>query len=66
MPEDSGGASSKRSVASTARVSRRASTGLPSVGSPTGTSPTQCAWPSRLIRVALEPAPMNDQRDQIP
>jgi len=59
-PEVSGGTSSKRSVCSSAMVSRSASTGLPPVGAPAGACPIQCASPSRAVSVARESAPMKE------
>ena len=57
MPPVSGGRPSMGSVASAATVSRRASRGLPLVGTPTGGSPTQWASPSRSVSTAPLAAP---------
>ena len=66
MPPVSGGSPAIGSVARASMVPRSASVARPVVGTPTGGSPTQCAWPSRSVRVARLAAPTIDQRDQTP
>lgn len=45
-------------------VRRRASSGSPSTGTPTGGVPIQRAWPSCAVRVASLRTPMKEYRDQ--
>ena len=66
MPPVSGGSPATGSVASTAIVARRASVAGPVVGTPTGGSPIQWAWPSTSVSVACEATPMIDHRDHTP
>ena len=51
-PRSAAAARAGARCASAATVSRRASTGSPLVGTPTGGSPIQWAWPSRSVSVA--------------
>lgn len=53
MPPVKGGRVEERSrgVCRASTVCRRASSGSPEVGTPTGGVPIQWAWPSRTVRV---------------
>ncbi len=64
MPPVNGGrpAPSMRSrgVCRASTVARRAASGSPSVGTPTGGVPSQCARPSRAVSVAALRTPMKE------
>lgn len=53
-----------RGVCSASMVARSAASGSPSVGTPTGGVPSQCACPSRAVRVASLRTPTKEYRDQ--
>lgn len=66
MPPVKGGIppAGSRGVCRAPTVARRASKGSPSVGTPTGGVPIQCARPSRAVSVASLRTPMKEYRDQ--
>ncbi len=63
MPPVSGGMPGNGSVRSTSMVSRRACSGSPPSGRPTGRVPVQYASPPVAVSAADDRTPMNDQRD---
>ncbi len=64
MPPVKGGRSSWWGVCRVSMVARRAASGSPSTGTPTGGVPSQWASPSREVRVAALRTPTKEYRDQ--
>jgi hypothetical protein len=65
MPPVNGGSCGSRGVCRVSTVSRSAWSGSPSVGTPTGGAPSQCAWPSRTVSAAELCTPTKEYRDQV-
>ncbi len=63
MPPVKGGMPSWWGVCRASMVARRAASGSPSVGTPTGGAPSQWACPSRAVSVAADRTPTKEYRD---